>query len=76
MRLADGVILVVRAGQTISESARFAILRFAEDGTRVLPMRILRQVSGNADLVGGPTLAPQSASETHSLCTILLAENY
>lgn len=48
--LADGVILVVGAGQTISESARFAIQRFAEDGTRVLPIRILRQVSGNADL--------------------------
>lgn len=35
-RLADGVILVVRAGQTTTESARFAIQRFAEDGTRVL----------------------------------------
>ena len=35
-RLADGVILVVRAGQTTTESARFAIQRFAEDGTSVL----------------------------------------
>lgn len=35
-RLADGVILVVRAGQTTTESARFAIQRFTEDGTRVL----------------------------------------
>ena len=35
-RLSDGVILVVRAGQTTTESARFAIQRFAEDGTRVL----------------------------------------
>jgi polysaccharide biosynthesis transport protein len=35
-RLADGVILVVRSGQTTAESARFAIQRFAEDGTRVL----------------------------------------
>ena len=35
-RLADGVILVVRAGQTTTESARFAIQRFTEDRTRVL----------------------------------------
>ena len=35
-RLADGVILVVRAGQTTTESARVAIQRFNEDGTRVL----------------------------------------
>jgi receptor protein-tyrosine kinase len=35
-RLSDGVILVVRAGQTTTESARFAIQRFAEDGTCVL----------------------------------------
>lgn len=35
-RLADGVILVVRAGQTTTESARFATQRFAEDRTRVL----------------------------------------
>ena len=35
-RLADGVILVVRAGQTTTESARSAIQRFAEDGTRVI----------------------------------------
>jgi len=35
-RLADGVILVVRAGQTTAESALFASQRFAEDGTRVL----------------------------------------
>jgi polysaccharide biosynthesis transport protein len=35
-RLADGVILVVRAGQTTTESARFVNQRFAEDGTRVL----------------------------------------
>lgn len=35
-RLADGVILVVRAGQTSTESARFAIQRFIEDGTQVL----------------------------------------
>jgi len=35
-RLADGVILVVRAGQTTTESALFASHRFAEDGTRVL----------------------------------------
>jgi Mrp family chromosome partitioning ATPase len=35
-RLADGVILVVRAGQTTTDSALFASQRFAEDGTRVL----------------------------------------
>jgi len=35
-RLADGVILVVRAGQTTTESALFASQRFAEDGSRVL----------------------------------------
>jgi capsular exopolysaccharide synthesis family protein len=35
-RLADGVILVVRAGQTTTESALLATQRFAEDGTRVL----------------------------------------
>ena len=35
-RLADGVILVVRAGQTTTENALFASQRFAEDGTRVL----------------------------------------
>jgi polysaccharide biosynthesis transport protein len=34
-RLADGVIFVVRAGQTTTESARSAVHRFAEDGTRV-----------------------------------------
>jgi capsular exopolysaccharide synthesis family protein len=34
--LADGVVLVIRAGQTTSESALFACQRFAEDGTRVL----------------------------------------
>ena len=35
-RFADGVILVVRAGQTTTESALLARQRFAEDGTRVL----------------------------------------
>jgi capsular exopolysaccharide synthesis family protein len=35
-RLADGVILVIRAGQTTPESAMIACQRFAEDGTRVL----------------------------------------
>jgi polysaccharide biosynthesis transport protein len=35
-RMADGVILVVRAGQTTTESARLAIQRFDEDGTQVL----------------------------------------
>lgn len=35
-RLADGVVLVVRAGQTTTDSALFAAQRFAEDGTRVL----------------------------------------
>jgi polysaccharide biosynthesis transport protein len=35
-RLADGVILVIRAGQTTTENALFASQRFAEDGTRVL----------------------------------------
>jgi len=35
-RLADGVILVIRARQTTTESALFARQRFAEDGTRVL----------------------------------------
>ena len=35
-RLADGIILVIRAGQTTPESAMFACQRFAEDGTRVL----------------------------------------
>lgn len=35
-RLADGVILVIRAGQTTTESALFARQRFAEDGTHVL----------------------------------------
>ncbi len=35
-RLADGVILVIRAGQTPMQSAVLASQRFAEDGTRVL----------------------------------------
>jgi polysaccharide biosynthesis transport protein len=35
-RNADGVILVIRAGQTTTESALLASQRFAEDGTRVL----------------------------------------
>ncbi|HEV2195120.1 MAG TPA: polysaccharide biosynthesis tyrosine autokinase [Candidatus Acidoferrum sp.] len=35
-RLADGVILVIRAGQTTTDSAIFAAQRFAEDGTQVL----------------------------------------
>ena len=35
-RFADGVILVVRAGETTTESALFARHRFEEDGTRVL----------------------------------------
>lgn len=35
-RLSDGVVLVVRAGQTTAESALFARQRFEEDGTRVL----------------------------------------
>jgi polysaccharide biosynthesis transport protein len=35
-RFADGVILVVRAGQTTTDSALFARQRFVEDGTRVL----------------------------------------
>jgi capsular exopolysaccharide synthesis family protein len=35
-RLADSVILVVRAGQTTTESALLATQRFAEDGTHVL----------------------------------------
>jgi polysaccharide biosynthesis transport protein len=35
-RHADGVILVIRAGQTTAESALFACQRFAEDGTRIL----------------------------------------
>lgn len=35
-RLSDGVILVVRSGQTTTDSAMFASQRFAEDGTRVL----------------------------------------
>jgi polysaccharide biosynthesis transport protein len=35
-RQADGVILVIRAGQTTTESALIASLRFAEDGTHVL----------------------------------------
>ena len=35
-RHADGVILVMRAGQTTTESALYASQRFAEDGTRVL----------------------------------------
>jgi capsular exopolysaccharide synthesis family protein len=34
--LADGVILVIRAGQTTIESALFATERFVKDGTRVL----------------------------------------
>jgi polysaccharide biosynthesis transport protein len=35
-RFGDGVILVVRAGETTTESALFACHRFEEDGTRVL----------------------------------------
>src|SRR5216683_372611 len=35
-RLADGVILVVRSGETTTEGALHARQRFAEDGTRVL----------------------------------------
>ena len=35
-RIADGVILVIRSGETTTESAQFVCQRFAEDGTRVL----------------------------------------
>lgn len=35
-RFADGVVLVVRAGETTAESALFTRHRFEEDGTRVL----------------------------------------
>jgi succinoglycan biosynthesis transport protein ExoP len=35
-RLADGVILVIRSGQTTPKSAMIACQRFAEDGTHVL----------------------------------------
>ncbi len=35
-RLADGVVLVVRAGETTTESALSACQRFSEDGTHVL----------------------------------------
>jgi receptor protein-tyrosine kinase len=35
-RFSDGIILVVRAGETTTESALFARHRFEEDGTRVL----------------------------------------
>jgi polysaccharide biosynthesis transport protein len=35
-RLADGIILVIRAGQTTVDNAFIARQRFAEDGTRVL----------------------------------------
>ena len=35
-RLADGVVLVVRAGQTSRDMARAACQRFEEDGTRIL----------------------------------------
>jgi Mrp family chromosome partitioning ATPase len=34
--LSDGVVLVIRAGQTTMDSALSASQRFAEDGTRVL----------------------------------------
>jgi capsular exopolysaccharide synthesis family protein len=34
--IADGVVLVLRAGRTTHESALFAMQRFADDGTRVL----------------------------------------
>jgi receptor protein-tyrosine kinase len=34
--LSDGVVLVIRAGETTTESALSACQRFAEDGTRVL----------------------------------------
>ena len=35
-RLADGVILVIRAGKTSQEAACLAVQRFSEDGTQVL----------------------------------------
>jgi protein-tyrosine kinase len=35
-RLADGVILVIRAGKTSQEAAYSAVQRFSEDGTHVL----------------------------------------
>jgi polysaccharide biosynthesis transport protein len=35
-RIADGVVLVLRAGRTTHESALFAMQRFADDGTCVL----------------------------------------
>jgi Mrp family chromosome partitioning ATPase len=35
-RVADGVVLVLRAGRTTHESALFAMQRFADDGTCVL----------------------------------------
>jgi polysaccharide biosynthesis transport protein len=35
-RVADGVVLIIRAEQTTLEHAQLAVQRFAEDGTRVL----------------------------------------
>jgi capsular exopolysaccharide family len=35
-RMASGVVLVIRAGQTSLTQAQFAVQRFVEDGTRVL----------------------------------------
>jgi Mrp family chromosome partitioning ATPase len=35
-RLADGVVLVIRAGKTSQEAAASAVQRFNEDGTHVL----------------------------------------
>jgi succinoglycan biosynthesis transport protein ExoP len=35
-RIADGVVLVFRAGRTTIESALFASRQFAQDGTRVI----------------------------------------
>jgi polysaccharide biosynthesis transport protein len=54
-RFADGVILVVRAGQTTTESALFARQRFAEDGTRVLGT-----VLNSWDPKSSPTYGPGS----------------
>jgi receptor protein-tyrosine kinase len=50
--MADGVVLVVRAGRTTLESALFASQRFAEDGTRVIGTVLNSWDPGHHDYYG------------------------
>ena len=63
-RLADGVILVIHAGQTTRESAAFSCRRFIEDGTRVLGT-ILNNWDLSHCAIYGTDYHPYGASSEH-----------